>query len=176
MLLLNEMKTQHSSTAIIEFLVQHEQALPGTIEQLTEGHISQAYKFETQAGKYVCRLAISRDGFDADQFAFHNFTHLQIPAVNMIGRYDPDTYYCVTDYVEGKTAISLSSDEMEAILPEIQQSLASIYLTYINGSKGYGQIDVTSGNAKHGSWQEKLVQIRKHGRQAFKINATNIEP
>lgn len=150
-------------------------AVEGSVAPLVEGHASQAFKFRTTEGEYVCRLAAANKDFQADLFAFRTFGNMiPIPKVIAIDKFDGDSFYCITDFASGKTVISLTDAEMSAALPSIQQALGQVYTADITRHKGYGDIDTATGNAEFTTWKENLLRIRTIGRDSFKRNAENI--
>lgn len=162
------MKTEHTIGNISGFLIEHEQAIPGSVTPLTEGLVSQAFSFEAETGKYVCRLAENDKGFRADEFAFTHFgDRVPIPAIKNIAQFDPGTFYCVSDHVEGEAVLSLSREEKQALLPELERVLSLVYTTDISQSTGYGQINTETGNAGNTSWKDKLEKIRTYGQSAY---------
>lgn len=169
------MKTQFSLPDVARFVENTEQAKPDSLHPLVEGHISQAFSFETDQGKYVVRLSEADDDFKADKFAFEHFGKiLPIPAVREVGAFNGEAFYCVTDFVEGKTSNTLSDEELARALPNIQQSLATMFDADISFSTGYGEVDTSSGNAHGTSWREQVAAVERQGIDSFKANAAHI--
>lgn len=68
------MKTSYTPEDVRQFLQTTEHANPDSIEQLAEGHISQALGFETVDGsKLVLRIAPHKNDFLADEYAGNTF-------------------------------------------------------------------------------------------------------
>lgn len=169
------MKTQHSREAVAEFLKDHEGADPASVRPLVEGHSSQAFKFMSAEGWFVCRLAGTDNDFQADLFACDHFaTRIPIPAVKTIDKYADDTFYCITGFAPGKTSNILSDEEMDESLPDIHRVLYEIFSIDISFSEGFGDIDTASGNAKYDTWVSRLRNIQMTGKESFKRNAENI--
>jgi hygromycin-B 4-O-kinase len=171
------MKTTYSPEKVTSFLGSIEAALPDSLVQLTEGHISQAFSFEKEQGdKYVLRISARQEDFVADKYAADNFgTSLLVPKVTDIGQFEESAYYCISRFVEGTPSNLVSEQELAAALPNIQNTLAKIYQFDVSTSTGYGHLNTTTGNAKHNSWKEAIGQeIEQAGLQSFRDSAAKI--
>lgn len=169
------MKTQFSLQDVERFLEGVEQAEPETVHQLVEGHSSQAFSFESGQDKYVLRVSESDAVFKADLFAFEHYGQvLPIPRVFDVGEFQGEAFYCVSEFKEGKTSNTLSDEELTRALTSIQDNLARTFMANISFSHGYGELDVSSGNATHESWRDHLLSIEEQGADSFKSHATNI--
>ena len=153
------MKTSYTSEDVRQFLQTTEHANPDSIEQIAEGHISQALGFETNDGsKLVLRIAPHQNDFLADQYAGNVFGQaLLVPKVTEIGNFGENSYYCISERVEGVPSNKLSAEEIYAMLPEIHEVFARIFQTDISATNGYGEIDTDTGNAGSDSWKASLV-------------------
>lgn len=172
------MKTSYSPEYVRQFLETTEHANPETIEQLTEGHISQALSFETIDGdKQVLRISAKDEDFKADQYAFDQFgDELPIPKVLEIGRFGDDAFYCVTERARGSISNTIPQEDMPAALPSIHKTFAKIFETNVSGTTGYGDMDITTGNASYGSWNAALLSnLNSMGVEALKEHARNID-
>jgi aminoglycoside phosphotransferase (APT) family kinase protein len=170
------MKSQHPLSDVAAFLEKTQDAVPASVKLLVEGNVSQAFSFETKNGTFVCRLANSNGDFLADRYASDTYGRiLPIPPVTATGKYDADTYFCVTNFVEGRTALSLDSNKMAGALPAIRSALGKIYSMDVSQSSGYGLVDASTGNAKFESWQAWLQSILTHDRNDLKLSAKEIE-
>lgn len=171
------MKTTYSQENIRTFLASREDARPTSIVRLTEGHTSQVFGFETNAGKkLVLRVSAHEADFAADEYAANVFGRsLMVPDVVEIGRYDGKSFYCISEMANGQTTNLLTAAELAKALPVIRQSLADIFMFDVSSTQGYGSIDVKTGNARHGSWHAALSdKIESTGDEAFRANAVKL--
>lgn len=171
------MKTTYTPEDVHQFLETTEHAKPDSIEQLSEGNISQALAFETVDGvKQVLRIAPEDKDFRADQYAFQTFGgSLPIPPIQEIGSFGEGTYYCVSDFVAGATSNKLSKEDMQATLDVQNDTFAQIFNTSVAASHGYGGIDLATGNATHKSWQASLTsELADLGVDKLRDHARNI--
>lgn len=172
------MKTTHTPDEVRDFLETAEYANPESIEQLSEGHISQAIAFETVDGeKLVLRISAKDEDFLADQYASQKFgSDVPIPRVTEIGAFGDDSHYCISEFVEGTTTNKLSADEMRASLDIQNDVFAKIFKTDVSSTSGYGNIDIATGNATHESWKSAMShEVEEMGLDALRENARNIE-
>lgn len=168
------MKTTYSQEDIQQFLETTEHANPDSVEQLAEGHISQALGFETIDGqKLVLRIADRINDFEADKYAGDVFgDRLLVPQVNDIGKFGDSAYYCISNRLEGVNSNSLSSSDIQAALPNIHNVFAELFKTDISATTGYGEIDTKTGNAECDSWQARLAShIGKTSIESYKVSA-----
>jgi len=171
------MKTSFSHEDIQHFLETSEQADPTSIEQLTEGHISQALGFETYNGdKRVIRISPKNEDFLADQYAFEHFGEsLLVPRVVELGNFGEESYYCISERADGVTSDELSDIEMTTALQDIHDVYARIFTTDISSTSGYGHPDLQTGNAAYASWKEALTgRLDDMNPELLKLNAQNI--
>lgn len=171
------MKTTHSQDGVEALLKNIEYAKPNSLMSLTEGHTSQAFAFEAEDGKkFVLRIAESQVAFAADKYAADVFGQvLLVPPVIDIGTFDDNSFYCITEMVDGKTSNTISDAELAEALPAIWQSLAGIYTYDISTTHGYGPVDPATGNARFSTWHARLEEgIESGGVQSFRQHATNI--
>jgi len=152
------MKTEYTPEDVRQFLQTTEHANPDSIEQLAEGHISQALGFETLNGnKFVIRIAPHRKDFQADKYAGDTFGHtLLVPKVIDIGEFGENAFYCISERATGIPSNILSQAEINMALPDIHQVFARIFQTDISTTSGYGEIDTKTGNAESNSWRTNL--------------------
>lgn len=171
------MKTAFSHEDIQQFLETTEKADPTTIEQLAEGHISQALGFETEAGdRRVIRISPKNLDFLADQYAFEHFgQRLLVPKVVELGAFGEGSYYCISERVDGVTSDELSESEMHAALPDIHDVFARIFTTDISATTGYGHPVLQTGNAGYETWKATLTgRLDNLNPDELKQNAQNI--
>jgi|GEM_PF-3149751 len=173
----SNIKTSYSPEDVQNFLETTEHANPATIEQLTEGHFSQAFGYENESGEsHVLRIAPRDDDFKADQYAFDHFSaQLPIPRVFDIGIFDGNNYYCITERARGVTSDALSSDEIAEALPSIHDAFAKLFRIDVSDTSGYGPLDLATGEAPSKSWGDYiLVKIDGEGEETYKAYARNI--
>lgn len=169
------MKSQHKLLDVAAFLEQTQEAALASTKQLVEGNLSQAFSFESSAGKFVCRLANSNNDFLADKYASDNYGHaLPIPPVTAVDQYDAETYFCISRFAEGRAVISLKGEEMALALPAIRSTLGKIYSMDISQSSGYGPADPRTGGAKFKSWQAWLQSLLTPDRDNLMLSAKEI--
>jgi hygromycin-B 4-O-kinase len=170
------MKTSYTIETVGQFLKTKEQVDIDSINQLVEGHISQAFSFETGIGKCVLRIAPEIDDFLVDKYASDTYGEgLLIPKILDIGEFQENSYYCISEFAPGRTVSSMSGEEVEAVLPEIHTALAKIYTMGISKTQGYGHIDTKTGNAAGKTWKDSIkADIEKHGVEKYRENAQNI--
>ena len=171
------MKTAYTLENVATFLRNLEGANPASLQKLTEGHISQAFCFENNHGaKYVLRISNKRTDFDTDKYATDTFgSALSVPKVIEIGEFESGTYYCISTFVEGKTTNLLGEEELTAALPSIQRSLADIFRFDISATSGYGNLNISTGNAEQPTCKGATGdEIEEVGIDAFRAHAANI--
>ncbi len=171
------MKTSYTQESVSAFLEKLEHANPVSITKLAEGHISQAFGFETESGdSLVLRISNDESGFAADQHAANVLgSSMPVPRVFDINSYDTESFYCISARAMGKTTNLLDEHELALALPDIRQTLANIYLYDVSGTNGYGHIDIKSGNASHDSWKSAVSdKIEMAGVEVYKQNAANL--
>jgi hygromycin-B 4-O-kinase len=164
-------KTTYSQEDIYQFLEKTEQARPDSVEQLTEGHISQALGFETVDGRrFVLRIADHEGDFQADKYAGDVFGDaLLAPKVTDIGSFGEVAYYCISKRAKGVPTTSLTLPEIQAVQPEMHKVFDRLFKTDISTTTGYGEIDTTTGDAPSVSWQAYLADhIAKTSIDAYK--------
>jgi len=153
-----KMKTEYTPEDVRQFLQATEHADPDSIEQLAEGHISQAFGFETLDGdKFVLRIAAHQNDFQADKYAGDTFgKSLFVPKVTEIGTFGNNAFYCISERADGLPSNTLSQAEINAALPDIHDVFARIFQTDISTTRGYGEIDTKTRNAESTSWRTNL--------------------
>src|SRR5437667_177889 len=153
------MKTTHSTEEIRHFLQTSKGADPSSIKSLQEGHSNQALYFENRTGdKLVLRIALGEDDFLHDKYV-HEKLHdrLPVPKVLEIGMFGGDSFYCISEYIDGVPSDTIKQAEIDTMQPKILNAYAAIFTIDISGSSGYGPIDLKTDNGEFGSWHEKLA-------------------
>jgi hygromycin-B 4-O-kinase len=152
-------KTTYSQEDIHQFLETTEHANPDSVEQLAEGHISQALGFEMVDGeKLVLRIADRLNNFEADKYAGDVWgDRLLVPKVTDMGKFGDSAYYCISNRIDGVPSNSLTLPEIQAALPSIHDVFAKLFKTDISATTGYGEINTATGNAASDSWQARLA-------------------
>lgn len=171
------MKTTYSREDVRQLLQTREHANPDSIQQLAEGHNSQALSFEVMDGsRYVVRISKKEDDFLADKYASEHFgDRLPVPKVVEIGGFGDSAHYCITEYAKGEITDAFSDEELQLILPTIHDVFAQTFHTDISTTTGYGEIDTRTGNAKSKTWRESLEGwLAKTNVKSLKGNARNI--
>ena len=145
------MKTSHSPESISLFIKDKENAQIDSIEKLTEGHMSQAYSFERKDGaKFVFRISDHKSGFIADKYASDHFgDELLVPKVLEINKYDDESFYCVSEFVEGIQSNVISDEDFYHVLPSAHDLLGKIFSFDISSTSGYGKINPETGNGEY---------------------------
>jgi len=152
------LKTGHSMESVQTFVAGQLDTDPESLQQLAEGHVSQAFRFMDNCGEMrVLRLAPQEDDFLKDQYAANHFKGIPIPRVISIGEYDPETKYCVTNYVEGVTSDDMTQTQIDNALPNIHKAFADIFHIDIRESSGYGVVSPIDGNGQFESYEESLI-------------------
>jgi hygromycin-B 4-O-kinase len=134
----------------------------GSIEEvsrLREGHTSQVFVFKHEGGnKRVLRIAPNNTGFIKDKYAFDNFSSagLPIPEIFDLGSFKDGSYYCVSQFVEGKASDQLSAAEMSNSLDAQLSCFAQLFRTNITGADGWGEIDIATWVAPYDNWQDSI--------------------
>ena len=173
----SNIKTSYSPEDVQQFLEAKEHANPASIEQLTEGHVSQAVGYETVDGdKQVFRIAPRDNDFKADQYAFDHYgDQLPVPKVLEIGEFEGGSYYCVTERARGVISDALSSDEITNVLPAIHDVFAKLFKIDVTDTTGFGPMGITTGNAHSETWEDHLLsKIDGEDDAAYKQYAHNI--
>lgn len=173
----SNIKTSYSPEHVRHFLETRKHADITSIEQLTEGHISQAFSYETvDSDKLVLRIAPRDDDFKADQYAFEHYgDELPIPKVIEMGEFEGASYYCVTERASGVISDALSQDEITKVLPAIHDVFARLFKIDISTTTGFGPMDIPTGNAKFETWKDNLrSKIDGEGAATYKKYAQNI--
>ena len=168
------MKTTYSPQDVHHFLGTIKHANPESFEQLAEGHISQAFGFETVGGqKLVLRIADRINDFEADKYAGNVFgSRLLAPKVTDTGGMGDGAFYCISNRLNGIPSNMLTLPEIQVALPSIHAIFAKLFKTDISVTTGYGKIDVQTGNASNVSWQAYLAgHIGKTSVEGYKESA-----
>lgn len=171
------MKTTYSKDYVLVYLKHHNNLEVVNVENLDEGHISQAFKLTTQDGKmFVLRISSNEGDYAADRYAASVFsTQLLVPAVIDVGRFDDDAFYCISEFARGTTTDKLTPSEFDSSLHDIHKVLANIYKFDISSTSGYGHIDTSTGNASYGTWLSAVMSGLEQSRMSkFKVHAENI--
>ena len=153
------MKTTYTINEVRQFLKKiKSETVPSSVKQLTEGHTSQVFSFETNTGnEYVIRLRESKKDLQADRYAFQNFSSsLPIPEVIDIGIFYDTTHYAITPLIEGVTLNILSQDSFNNSLNSVKDAIANTFKTDISNASGYGDPDFETGDAPAPTWKESL--------------------
>lgn len=169
------MKTTFSLHEVSDFLERKLQAQPNTLRALVEGYSSQTYMFENGQDSYALRIGEADAAFTSDLFAHEHFGHvLPIPKVIEIGKFNGSAFYCISEYIEGKTSNTLPDAEMIRALHSIHDNLAKTFTADISFASGYGSLNPLSGNASNTSWRDHLLSITEQGAAAYRKHAANI--
>lgn len=149
---------------------------PEGLAQLDEGQVAQAFKFMSGGSSYVLRISQTERDFLADKFISKNFSNsLPVPHVYEIGAFTVNTFYCISEYKLGNTVKSINDSELARNLPEIQDTLAAIFLTDITEYSGYGGPNFETGNAPFVSWRNAISSLLEKNSQDLRKNAVNID-
>lgn len=152
------MKTSYTLSEIKSFLKTRMSINSDSLAKLTEGHSSQVVSFKTDDRQLVIRIREDEQDLLADQYAYQHFGHdLPIPKVIEVGRFDSRSFYCISDFIEGPTALSLGPSEFSLVLPKIQDALACTFHVDITKTRGYGDIDVATGEGGYSSYKSSLT-------------------
>ena len=171
------MKTTFSLREIEKFLSLRTGILSGSLTQLTEGHSSQVVGFATTDNKrLVIRIRDDEQDLLADKYAFEHFSgNLPIPKVLEVGRFDYNAYFCISQFVEGNTVISLERNSFNEILPNIHDIFAATFHTDITSTQGYGDINVITGSGQQPTYKEFLkTELKQLDVEKLRVDATTI--
>jgi len=168
-------KTTYTLEAVEKFLKNKAGDKGKSVRNLVEGNISQAFSFKTEQNEtLVLRIAPQANDFLCDRYAFEALgTRLPIPRVREIGNFDSTSYFCISDFVEGKPSNALGPAAINAIQPEILRTCGKVFTTDISATSGYGPVEITSGNGKFATWQES-IQSELDYSKPFHLHASNI--
>ncbi len=171
------MKTTHEIDEVRKFVSTLDHTEPNSVCQLSEGHISQAFRFELSSGeKRVLRISAKKEDFLGDEYAFSHFgKNLPIPRVIAIGQFNDNSFYCISDFVAGETTNNFSTEQMMATLTAQNDIFAKIFMTNISNSSGYGDLNINTGNAPFKSWKAALIDdVKKMKSDHLHEHAKNI--
>src|SRR5215217_1016667 len=126
-------KTTYTLEAVEKFLKNKAGDKGKSVRNLVEGNISQAFSFKTEQNEtLVLRIAPQANDFLCDRYAFEALgTRLPIPRVREIGNFDSTSYFCISDFVEGKPSNALGPAAINAIQPEILRTCGKVFTTDI---------------------------------------------
>ena len=128
-----------------------------TISNLIEGEVSQAFLIEIGDKKKVLRLADTDAHYLCDDFAFRKFgNYLPIPEIYEIGSFTESSFYCISEFIEGKTLNAFTNDYQLTIQAKVHSLFSMIFNVNINDIKGYGPINPLIGDAKYSTIQEAM--------------------
>lgn len=156
-------KSEYSREQAAAIPALTDEIVPGTLRPLTEGHFSQAFKFETPQGEErVLRLGRKLYSFEADQYAHDHFAapDLPIPKVYEIGEAEQGLYYCVSEFAPGTPSDQMPPEDFERAKPEIEKAFASVFAKDISGTSGEGDIDTKTGDGVNASFAQALKSER----------------
>lgn len=145
----SNIKSEYTPEQVRAIPVLANELTPGTLRQLTEGHFSQAFSFETSVGeKRVLRIGRKLRSFRADQYAHEHFGSpvLPIPKVFEIGEIEPGLYYCTSEFAAGTPSDQLSQEEFAEARDAMETAFAELFRTNISATTGFGRIDQNTGN------------------------------
>lgn len=130
-----------------------------SVEAISEGHLSQAYRLQADGQRLIARFNRSRDSFDKDRRAQQLFgsTPLPIPRIQMIQALG-DYYLALSDEAPGRSLTNLARDEHRALVPAVIEVLVAIAAVDVAPWPGYGSWNA-EGSANERSWQEELLSI-----------------
>lgn len=171
-------KTKVSTAAVSDFVVSNHGALKGSLNKLSEGHISQAFSFTSiDNRKLVIRLGRHLEDFKKDRYAYLKLdsSKIPVPEVLSIGDFSEDIYYCISVFVEGIQSDKLTNEQMNISLKSQLDSFAKIFKTQISSTSGWGMVDIETGNAKHDSWKKPLLKkINKIDKASLENNIVSL--
>lgn len=136
-----------------------EDIIPESFKQLTEGHFSQVFSYETTRGeKKVLRLGRKKYSFKADKFAPEHFNSpaLPVPKILEIGQIEPSLFYCISEFVPGTPSDQLPPEDLARSRESMEEVFVAVFKTDISGTTGSGDINTDTGNAEGSSFQEAL--------------------
>lgn len=153
---------------------------PSSLVRLTEGHFSQAFSYETNAGeKRVLRLGRKAKSFYADRYAHEHFNMpgLPIPEVLDIGEAEQGLYFCISRYAPGVPSDQLQAADFSQVRETIEESFARIFTADISDSNGYRNIDFDTGNGAVASYRpESYMAEINLARLREKCSQHDIDP
>lgn len=134
------------------------------VEPVADGWWSQALTFSSGEEKLVLRINQHPVDFQKDVFAYSHFNSpaLRIPEVKLAGNFNPDYFFCVSEFIEGIPSDRiLLSENLDSYLPlanTILDQLDQIHELDTSSFQGWGYTGA-GGNGLFNSWPEFLVAI-----------------
>jgi aminoglycoside phosphotransferase (APT) family kinase protein len=150
----SSIKTEYSPEQVVSLPALAGEIAHGSLSQLTEGHFSQAFSFETNRGEMrVLRIGRKLRSFRADQYAHEHFASptLPIPEVFEIGEVEPGLYYCTSEFAAGTPSDQLSQPEFNAAREAMEDLFAELFKTDVSSTTGFGRIDQSTDNGTESS-------------------------
>jgi hygromycin-B 4-O-kinase len=93
---------------------------------LSQGYFSKAYSFSSPLGEFVIRVSRVSNGFEKDEYAFHAFKNLPIPAIESRGEMSPGVYYAISKRIIGIPSNKLNPVESVALIPSLIDAVNKI--------------------------------------------------
>ncbi len=142
------------------------------------GEWSQAYSFIHHTKKYVLRWCHSSETFEKDALA-HLFSCEAMPIPQIVeSGIKFDTYFAISEFVQGKFIDTLDSTELNDTLPALFNLFDALKNANLTNTTGYGDWG-KDGIGSHKSWKEYLLDVKSdqeerltHGWYANLANST----
>lgn len=126
-----------------------------------EGMESQVYSYSLNNKEYIVRINCNLDGFKKDEWAYKQFNSDAIPVPKIIqyGKFDEESFYCISEKAEGITYEDSDHDTIVSLAPNVLKLLINISNRKIENSKGYGNINIETGNGEFETYHECLLSV-----------------
>ena len=126
---------------------------------LGSGAWSAAFKFSIGDQDLVIRWSKFRESFDRDQYAVR-FTQpgLPIPRIIDSGQFDQN-YFCISEFVSGQFFESLTSFDLEPILPSLTNVFHKFKYADLSATTGFGDWNA-EGKGAYSTWKQCLLDVK----------------
>lgn len=148
---------------VSDFLQKYYSSEITDLTELHAGKHSHAFSYSHQEQEYVIRFNISDHGFLKDKYAYENFstTEICIPKILDIGSYKDESYFCISEKLDGETVRQQYNREEYSSIHMQYDMIEAIAKVQVGGTR-YGEMD-EEGNAPFGSSLEYIDAVyRSH--------------
>jgi hygromycin-B 4-O-kinase len=155
-------KTKVDQERVHEFLWERLDTEISDLAFIVGGESSQAFSYRANSNEYIIRVNRSDASFKKDKYAHNIFASefLPIPTVLEIGAID-DQFFAISEKVPGKIVQQLTSEEQQALIPELLVTLGAIHSTDIAATNGYGKWNA-EGAGEAETWKGYLLSLDKY--------------
>jgi hygromycin-B 4-O-kinase len=126
------------------------------------GAVARTFAFRAGKQEYIIRFNLDRmlgANFPKEAYLWQKLasTPIPMPPVLQVGRLG-DLHYAITRKMPGVTLMHLTSAEMDAVVPQIMETLDTIHHVDVGETHGYGVFDA-HGRGMGPSWRAFLLLI-----------------